>query len=324
LLVWGSGQISLCHASFLAVGATTIYHLTSLGVPWFPALLLSGLCTVPVGALVAIPAIRLSGIYLALATLGFGILMQDVVYQTFLMFGTQLDAVVKPPRLGFINGSSDKWMYYITLAVVVVALGVIFAITKARFGRLLHAMAQTPTMLSTHGLGVNLTRLIVFCLSAFFAGIAGALALTQTGSANAESYQPISSLLLVAVLVICGTRILRSSILAALLLGVLPGYVVINQNDQLLYFGIAAMVAAIVLARRTQIESWFEQAASTSLWRRHHGPTLPIVGMKGRRSESVNPVRRVGAPRAITSPLLRTAQAGTQASITSSASEILP
>lgn len=76
LLVWGSGQISLCHGAFLAIGTTTMAHLNSAGVPWLPALVLAGLAAVPVGALVAIPAIRLSGIYLALATLGFGIFMQ--------------------------------------------------------------------------------------------------------------------------------------------------------------------------------------------------------------------------------------------------------
>jgi branched-subunit amino acid ABC-type transport system permease component len=275
LLVWGSGQLSLCHAAFLALGATTMSHLTHAGVPWLVALLLAGLLTVPVGALVAIPAIRLSGIYLALATLGFGILMQDVIYGTFLMFGAQLDARVTRPRLGFINATNDKWMYYIALAVAGVCLAAMIGISRARFGRLLRAMAQTPTMLSTQGLGVNLTRLIVFCVSAFFAGIGGALAVTQTGAANAVTFGPLQSLLLVAVLAVCGTRMLRSSIFAALLLAVLPGYVAFSSDRQLLVFGAVAVTAAIALARRRTLEAWMARAAASSASRRHRGPAAP-------------------------------------------------
>ncbi|MEY2432565.1 MAG: hypothetical protein QOC92_2290, partial [Acidimicrobiaceae bacterium] len=99
LLTWASGQLSLCHAAFLAIGVTSMSHLTSAGVPWLPALLLAGLSVVPVGALVAIPAIRLSGIYLGLVTLGFGILTQNVFYGTELMFGASLNATIPRPVL---------------------------------------------------------------------------------------------------------------------------------------------------------------------------------------------------------------------------------
>jgi ABC-type branched-subunit amino acid transport system permease subunit len=136
-------------------------------------------------------------------------------------------------------------------------------------------MAQTPTMLSTHGLGVNLTRLIVFCLSAFFAGIGGALAITQTGAANAVTFGPLQSLLFVAVLAVCGTRLLRSSILAALLLGVLPGYVSFSTDRQILVFGAVAIAAAIGLARRRAFEAWMTRAAASSSTRRHRGPAAP-------------------------------------------------
>src|SRR2546430_1421026 len=100
LLVWTSGQISLCHAAFVAVGVTTMSHMThGLGLPWGVALLLSGLVAVPVGALVAIPALRLSGLYLALATLGFGVLMQFVFFPTSFLFGTALPVSAPPPTL---------------------------------------------------------------------------------------------------------------------------------------------------------------------------------------------------------------------------------
>ena len=81
LLVKTSGQISLCHLAFAAVGAAAFGHFTvDWHVPWLVALLLAGLVAVPVGAIIAIPAIRLSGVFLALATYGFGILFEQMFY----------------------------------------------------------------------------------------------------------------------------------------------------------------------------------------------------------------------------------------------------
>jgi branched-subunit amino acid ABC-type transport system permease component len=280
LLTWGSGQLSLCHAAFVAVGATTMSHLVRGGVPWLPALLIAGLCTMPVGAIVAVPAIRLPGIYLALATLGFGVLMQGVVYGSFLMFGSRLDATARPPRFGPFDAADGRTMYFLSLVIATLCLAAILLLVRGRFGRILRAMAQSPTMLATHGLEVRSTRLIIFCASAFFAGIGGALALTQTGVASAVTYGPVQSLLYVAVLAVCGTRMLRSPILAAALIGVLPEYMHVPQERQLLYFGVVAIFSAVALARRREITTWFASAAENSRFRGETGPakrTIPAV-----------------------------------------------
>src|SRR3954454_17674881 len=88
LLVRTSGPTSLCHAWRSAVRASSFSHFAhGAGLPWGLALLLAGLVAAPVGALVAVPAIRLSGIYLALATFGFGVLPQQLVSRTRFMFG---------------------------------------------------------------------------------------------------------------------------------------------------------------------------------------------------------------------------------------------
>ncbi|HVW31317.1 MAG TPA: ABC transporter permease, partial [Acidimicrobiia bacterium] len=184
LLLWTSGQISLCHAAFAAVGATSFAHLSDAGLPWFVALLGAGLLAVPVGALVAVPAIRLSGIYLALLTLGFGIVLQVIVYATSLMFGAGLFAHGGRPEFAFVHGSSDRWYYYVVLGVAAGVFGLLQAMVNGRVGLLLRALSETPTMLRTHGLAVNVTRTIVFCLSAFVAAIGGALLLSQFGSVS--------------------------------------------------------------------------------------------------------------------------------------------
>jgi branched-subunit amino acid ABC-type transport system permease component len=125
LLVKVSGQVSLCQYGFAAVGAAAMGHLAGgLGLPWLLALLLAGLIAVPIGTLIAIPAIRLSGVFLALATLGFGILIEQMFYTMNFMFGSTESGLAVPRPDVTIFGldlSSDRGMYYVILVVAVLA-----------------------------------------------------------------------------------------------------------------------------------------------------------------------------------------------------------
>jgi ABC-type branched-subunit amino acid transport system permease subunit len=274
LLLYLSGQISLCHAAFVAVGATTFSHLThGLGVPWLPALLLSGVATVPIGAIVAIPAIRLSGVYLALATFGFGILMQNIVFGTAFMFGGR--GYRSAPRPSFAHG--DRAFYFIVVIIVVAVCGLVIAVARTRLGRLLRALGDAPVALSTEGLNINATRFIAFCLAAGIAGLAGGLFIAASGQASGTAFGPFNSLTWLAVLAICGRRLVASSWAAAALLVVIPAYL---PNSFLtvepILFGVLAITAVVVsdgglrlnLAaaedrrRRSAIRSRTEEAAS--------------------------------------------------------------
>jgi ABC-type branched-subunit amino acid transport system permease subunit len=197
------------------------------------------------------------------------------------MFGIQLDAQVPRPKIGPVDASSDKSLYYLMLAVVTVFVIGILAVQRGRFGRMLRALAESPTMLSTHGLELNLTRLLVFCLSAFFAGVAGALAVTQTGVASGVTFGPIQSLLLLVVLGISGTSRLLSPVIAALLYAVLPGYVTsLGADQKMLIFGGAALVGALILARKSELGAWFALLASSSEFRK--APSRPLPGARRR------------------------------------------
>lgn len=289
LLIWTSGQISLCHSAFAAVGVCAMGHLTGTHhVPWLLGVLLAGLITMPVGAIVAIPTIRLSGIYLALATLGFGILMQQVFFSTNSLFGADLTVSAPRPDFAFVDGSSDKHFYYVILTITLLSLGTVALIARSRLGRLLRAMSETPTMLATHGLGVNLTRLTVFCVSAFFAGVAGALLVSQFGTSTSSGYGPIQSLMFVAVLAICGTRLLRGAILAGGVFAVTPSYFTSFSVDrQTLVFGVVALLAALYIAYRDRIGKFVDlRAARTSdRWNRSSRPLRPAVVVPARSED---------------------------------------
>jgi branched-subunit amino acid ABC-type transport system permease component len=243
LLVWVSGQVSLCHAAFMALGASTFGHLAgSAGVPWFVALVLAGLAVVPVGAVVAIPAIRLAGLYLALATFGFGILMERVLFPNEVMFGA--GGLLQAPRPAL--AQSDRAFYYLALTIAVGACVLVVAVVRTRLGRLLRALGDAPVALATAGVGTNTTRVSAFCLSAFLAGIAGALSIASTGQAGGRGFGAINSLMWLTVLAICGTRVLPSAIAGAVLLAIVPSYLPEELiKYQPLLFGAAALLAAV-------------------------------------------------------------------------------
>lgn len=246
LLVRTSGQVSLCQVSFSAIGAAGLSHLAvDQHWPWALALLVSGLVAVPVGALLAIPAIRLSGLYLALATFGFGILLQYMFYTQDYMFGSTGAGLIMPRPNGF---ESDKAFYYVALAFVVGAALLIMAIERARLGRLLRAMADSTTTLETTGTAVNVTRVLVFCIAAFLAAIGGALTAVAQSTVSADAYQPLSSLLFLTVTVIILLGAPWNAMVAGLVLVIVPSYLTdptVSLYLQLI-FGMGAIAIAIL------------------------------------------------------------------------------
>jgi ABC-type branched-subunit amino acid transport system ATPase component/branched-subunit amino acid ABC-type transport system permease component len=245
LLVRTSGQVSLCHATFAAIGAVAFSQFyVDHGVPWLLALVVAGLVAVPVGALVAIPAIRLSGLFLALATLGFGILVQKLLYTQGWMFTTFAKGRVMP-RPGFAD--SPKAFYYVVLAAVVVTGAAVAVIERSRLGRLLRGMSGSSRAVTAMGLSTNVAKVIAFCTSAFFAAIAGALLGVSRGFAvGADSfYVPFFSLVLLAMLTVAPFAEPWYALVPAVA-AVLPGYITGSHTADWLnaLFGLSAVAVA--------------------------------------------------------------------------------
>ncbi len=246
LLVRTSGQVSLCQAAFAAIGATTMGHLTAgFGLPWGVALLLAGLAAVPVGAFIAIPAIRLPGVFLALATFGFGVTMQQMGYPLWLMFGSSsLGQAVNRPS--FAQG--DIAYYYLALAFAVIVSLMVMWLVRSRLGRLLAGLADSPVALATHGTSVMVTRVLVFCVSAFLAAISGALFGGVVHTVTSSDFTAFSSLTLLALLVIMPGREPWYAFGAGFALVVLPSWISTGAtvSDWLnVLFGVAAVQVAL-------------------------------------------------------------------------------
>jgi ABC-type branched-subunit amino acid transport system permease subunit len=205
---------------------------------------------VPVGAFLAIPAIRLSGLHLALATFGFGILVEQMAYPRGFMFGaTQLRTGARPAVFGLDGGRA---YFYLCLAVAVGALLLLLAVRASQLGRLLDGLAESPIALVTHGASINVTRVLVFCCSAAMAAVAGALYVGVNGSvsgsgASASALISLNSLLWLVVLALVGRQVVAGPVLAGAFLIVAPSYS--TNPDIVRYltvaFGAAALLAAV-------------------------------------------------------------------------------
>jgi branched-subunit amino acid ABC-type transport system permease component len=279
LLVRTSGQVSLCQIAFVAIGATAFSHFAvSFHIPWLFALLLAGLVAVPIGAVLAIPAIRLTGLYLALATFGFGFVMADMFYSSNWMFGSDLLGLVDPrPDVSWLNLSSDQHFYYLVLAIAVIATVLVMALTRSRLGRLLRAMSDSPTALMSSGAAINVTRVLVFCISAFLAAVAGALQGMALVRVTGSSYDPFLSLTCFVLIVVVVGREPWYALIAGFALALVPSYLTgANVPFYLqLLFGSAAILYALTP------EAWREVPFGVrrfveSVFRSESTPRLPI------------------------------------------------
>ena len=242
LLVRTSGQVSLCTMTFAAVGAAGYVHAHDAGLPFPLAVLVGGLLAVPVGAFISIPAVRLSGVYLAVATFGFGILVERVVFPSTWLFGSNQALTAPRPD----SASSDNAYYYVVLAIAAAVIAIMLMTQRSRLGRLLRGLADSPTAMDAHGVNTSIVRLLSFCIAAFMAGVGGAALGPVTGTATGLTFNFGVSLTLLAVLLIAGRRAVPAVFIAAAAYIVVPGF--IDDPTVLQYLPVAFGAAAIVVS----------------------------------------------------------------------------
>ncbi|HEY1698216.1 MAG TPA: branched-chain amino acid ABC transporter permease/ATP-binding protein [Trebonia sp.] len=257
LLLRTSRQVSLCQYGFAAIGAAAMAHFTSAGIPWLLALLLAALVAVPVGAFIAIPAIRLSGVFLALATVGFGILLEQMVYTQSWMFGPSSNGLptARPGiSIGGFRLGSDEGMYFVVLVFVVLVAVAVTVLTQTRLGKLLRAMGDSPVALDTYGVSVNVIRVLVFCISAFVAAVAGALMASVDTYAIGDNFPSFSSLTLVTIVIVVVLGDPWYAFVAAAGLTIIPVYLT-GGNVTEIILTVSAVGAVLVPVFRHRLVS---------------------------------------------------------------------
>jgi branched-subunit amino acid ABC-type transport system permease component len=213
-----AGQVSLCQATFAAIGACATGQLaTKQGMSVLAAMCLGALIAAAVGALVAIPALRLGGIFLSLATLAFAFFFQNVLLQIDWISGGIIPIAAPRPLIGSIDFASDKSFLVLTAVILVLVSVAVIWIRGGTTGRYLDAMRGSEVAAASIGINLNYARIVAFAVSAAIAGLGGGLMASYEGAANiAANFVPEFGLVWVVLVVTLGTRTVEGAINAAI------------------------------------------------------------------------------------------------------------
>jgi branched-chain amino acid transport system permease protein len=214
------GQVSLCQLTFAGVGAVTMSRADG-GSGSLLALVLAVLVPAAVGALVALPTLRLRGLYLALATLAFAYAMDTAFCTNGSVMSPSLSRQVPRPHLGVELSGDRVYLFAVCAVFALVGCGVL-ALRRSTLGRRLVAMGDSPTGTATIGVGLATTKMSVFALSAGIAGLGGALLGGQQHAVGNNDFGLIIGLTMLLMAVIWGVRTVTGVLLAGVLLEVGP------------------------------------------------------------------------------------------------------
>jgi len=217
ILVGYTGQISMGHAGFFAIGAfTTVFLKLKGGFPFPVALPIAGFISSAFGFILGLPALRLKGPYLTIATLGFGMTITTII-KHMEFFGGRMG--LQAPKLYFL-GTPMKDIHFYYMIMIIAVLMVIGAVKliKTRVGRAFIAIRDSD--IAAEAMGVNLTyyKTLSFAVSAFYTGIAGGLYAFILGFINPESFHLIMSITFLAMVVVGGLGSIMGSIAGAALM----------------------------------------------------------------------------------------------------------
>lgn len=254
LLVGHSGQVSLGHAAFLAIGAYTDAALMHRGLPWPVAFAAAGLVSGLFGALVAIPAIRMSGIYLAIATLALFVLVEEAVILAEPVTGG-IGGIMAPPiqlfGISFERYGALANFYWLCLGVVAAVTLAYANLLRSPTGRAFMAVRDSEVSARALGINVARTKTLAFGLSCAATGLAGSLMGHFLGFFNYEAFSIFISINLLLVVTIGGLGFIQGAFLGAILIAAVPQVLSILRDvsgiDTSGYPGLETVVFAAIL-----------------------------------------------------------------------------
>ncbi len=218
LLVGFTGQISLGHAGFFAIGAYgTITLMAKAGFPFLLALPCAALIAAGFGFLLGLPSLRLEGPYLAIATLGFGLTITQVIGR-MAVFGGREGLHAPDIVIGTWVLNTDKEFYYLLITLTIILVLFLRNLIKTRVGRAFIAIRDADIAAQTMGVNIVYYKTLSFAVSAFYAGIGGGLYAFVLRFIEPEMFTLMMSILFLAMVVIGGLGSMMGSITGATLL----------------------------------------------------------------------------------------------------------
>jgi branched-chain amino acid transport system permease protein len=247
LLMGYAGQISLGHAAFFGLGAYTSGILTATYKlsPW-PAMVMAVALTVAVALMVGVPALKLTGYYLAMATLGFGIIVYICFKELVWLVGT---IVLDEPRT----------YYFLVWGITLGAIAVSLNIVDSRVGRALRAIHDSEPAARASGIYTARLKIWVFVVSAIYASVAGSLYAHFITFISPSSFDFMFSIKLVTMVVVGGMASIWGAAFGAATLTVLPEVLAVFHDFDIVIFGLILMVVMIFMPQgltRGALDLW--------------------------------------------------------------------
>ena len=250
LLTGFNGQISLGHGAFYAVGAYSgAIMMDRWSVPYGWTIPVGGLVCLVIGFLFGIPALRLEGLYLALATFALALAVPQILkYFEHWTGGSQGIVLSKPPAPFGLPLSEDQWLYLITLGVLIVMFFLARNLLAGRIGRALVAIRDNPLAAEAMGINKALYKSLAFGVSAAYTGVAGALSAVAIAFVAPDSFNVFLSISLLTGSVIGGLATISGAIWGALFIQFVPNWAqAISKAAPWAIFGLFLIVFMYVM-----------------------------------------------------------------------------
>lgn len=263
LLVGYTGQISLGHAGFVAIGAYTAGILAvRLQLPWPLAMLGGGIVAAGFGFLVGIPALRLTGPYLTIATLGFGIAVNQVLTNWDALSGGRTGLFLPKLTVAGVR-LRDHHIYYLYAALAALLIWAAVNLVRSHIGRAFVAIRDSDIAAEVMGVNLTVYKTLAFAVSAFYAGIGGTMLAYLLGYLEPQLFTLFDSIYYFSMIVIGGLGTIPGSVLGAIVLTVLPQQLArLKQFLPLVYGATIIFVMAVeprgLYGRWLRIKLWFK------------------------------------------------------------------
>jgi branched-chain amino acid transport system permease protein len=242
ILTGFTGQASLGHAAFLAIGAYTAAYLQKYNVPFPVYFLAAGALTGLIGALVGFPALRLQGIYLVIATISFAFIVEEILARWESVTNGNEGLRIKAVSLLGVTVSRDSpTFYFLCLAVLVLTIVGTLNLLRSPTGRAFVAIRDSETAARSMGVNVALYKVKSFAISAAITGFAGVLFAHKLSFISPEMFTLQLSIEFIIVILIGGTFSLHGAVLGAIFIVMIDPFLTYLKDDMP---GIIAGIAA--------------------------------------------------------------------------------
>jgi branched-chain amino acid transport system permease protein len=230
LLAGFTGQVSIGHAAFLGVGAYTQAYLVAAGVPFLLAIVCAALLSAAVGIVVGTPALRVKGIYLGIATIAFGFIVEEVFARWESVTGGNAGKHVKTPDIFGFKLDNDIAFYFTCLVITILVTLVVLNLLRSPTGRAFVAIRDSEISAQSMGIHLAYYKSMSFAISAAFAGIAGALYAHKLKFISPDQFGILQSIELLLLVVVGGLGSVHGAFLGAIFLISMPQMIAIAKD----------------------------------------------------------------------------------------------